>query len=343
MSRPVGYDREGLLMLETATSDLHDHFAAFSDELLKTGAVTAVAESNSPATDVWDNRSGFEWEGKDPGLIGDFATIAVTKTYGKAVSWQLKEGRDFSDAFLTDSSGVILNETAVKFMGLKHPIGVTIRWGNEPMHVIGVIKDMLMQSPYDPVKQTIFYLASAGDKGTIINFRIKPGLDAAEALTRVSAVFKKYDPAEPFAYKFIDEEYAKKFNDDQRTGRLAASLATLAILISCIGLFGMAAFMSGQRIKELGIRKVLGASVFSLWGLLSKDFLLLVTIAILIAGPITYFAMLRWLEHYRYHTAIPWWIFMATGVGALAITALTISYQSISAALMNPVQSLKTE
>jgi putative ABC transport system permease protein len=340
-TRAVGYDREGLLMLETATTGLHDHFTAFSDELLKTGAVTAVAESNSPATDVWDNRSGFDWEGKAPGLIGDFATIGVTKAYGKTVGWQFKDGRDFADAFLSDSSGIILNETAVKFMGLKHPVGATIRWGDYPMHVIGVIKDMLMQSPYEPVKQTIFWLAT--DKQAIVNFKIKPGLGAAEALTRIGAVFKKYDPAEPFAYQFIDEEYAKKFNDEERIGRLAASFATLAILISCIGLFGMAAFMSGQRIKELGIRKVLGASLFSLWNLLTKDFLLLVMIAFLIASPITYFGMFLWLTHYTYHAAISWWIFTATGFGALAITILTVSYQGISAAMMNPAQSLKTE
>jgi len=340
-TRPVGYDREGLLMVQTTTSGLHDHFAAFSDELLKTGAVTAVAESNSPTTDVWDSRSGFEWEGKDPNLVASFATIGITKGYGKAVGLQFKDGRDFSDAFLSDSSGVILNETAVKFMGLKHPVGATIRWADYPLHVIGVVKDMLMQSPYEPVKPTVFWLTT--DKGDVVNFRIKPDLGAAEALARIGTVFKKYDPAEPFAYQFLDEEYAKKFNDEQRIGRLAASFATLAILISCIGLFGMAAFMAGQRIKELGIRKVLGASVFSLWSLLSKDFLLLVLLAFLIASPITYCGMVLWLEHYPYHTAIPWWIFATTGFGALVITMLTVSYQSISAAMVNPVKSLKTE
>ena len=319
-NRPVGYDR---------------------DDLIKTRTVTAVAESNSPATDVWDSRSGYEWEGKDPNLIAQFATIGVTKTYGKTVGWQFKEGRDFSDAFLSDSSGIILNETAVKFTGLKHPVGATIKWAGIQMHVIGVIKDMLMESPYEPVKKTVFYLAR--DRGEIINFKIKPGLGTAEALAKIGAVFKRYDPAEPFDYQFIDEEYAKKFNDEARIGKLAASFATLAILISCIGLFGMAAFMSGQRIKELGIRKVLGASVFSLWNLLTKDFLLLVVIAFLIASPITYFAMFLWLKHYPYHVAISWWIFTATGFGALAITILTVSYQGISAALMNPAQTLKTE
>lgn len=340
-NRPVGYDRDGLLMVQTTTSGLHEHFAAFSDELLKTEAVTTVAESNSPVTDVWDSRSGFEWEGKDPNLIASFATIGITKAYGKTVGWQFKDGRDFSDAFRSDSSGVILNETAVEFMGLKHPVGATIRWGDYPLHVIGVVKDMLMQSPYEPVKQTIFWLTT--DKGDVVNFKLKPGLGTAEALARIGAVFKRYNPAEPFTYQFLDEEYAKKFDDEKRIGRLAASFATLAILISCIGLFGMAAFMAGQRIKELGIRKVLGASVFSLWNLLSKDFLLLVGIAFLIASPITYLGMAHWLEHYTYHTPIPWWIFAATGFGALAITVLTVSYQSISAALMNPVKSLKTE
>jgi ABC-type antimicrobial peptide transport system permease subunit len=288
---------------------------------------------------VWDSETGYEWEGKDPGLIADFAVIGVSKTYGKTVGWQFKEGRDFSDAFPSDSSGIVMNETAVKFTGLKHPIGATIRQGSSSYHVIGVIKDMLMQSPYQPVKQTMFYL----DKGKIINFKINPQLSASEALNRMGAVFKKYDPAEPFDYKFVDEEYEKKFNDEERTGKLAASFATLAILISCLGLFGMAAFMSGQRVKELGIRKVMGASVFNLWNLLSKDFLLLVMIAFLIASPITYYVMFLWLRHYPYHTAISWWIFAATGLGALVITILTVSYQSISAALANPAQSLKTE
>ena len=337
--RPVGYNREGLLMMETATTSLQDQFTAFSNDLLKTGTVIAVAESNSPATGVRDSETGYEWEGKDPAMIADFAVIAITKTYGNVVGWQFKEGRNFSDAFPSDSSGIILNETAVKFMGLKRPVGATIRQGSSSYHVIGVIKDMLMESPYEPVKQTIFLL----DKGKIINFKINPQLGANEALTRIGAVFKKYDPAEPFDYRFVDEEYAKKFNDEERTGKLAASFATLAILISCLGLFGMAAFMSGQRVKELGIRKVMGASVFSLWNLLTKDFFLLVMIAFLMASLITYFGMFLWLKHYPYHTAISWWIFIATGFGTFAITILTVSYQSVSAALTNPAQSLKTE
>jgi len=338
--RPTGYDREGLLMVQTLTTNLHDHFAAFSDEVLKTGAVAGVAESNSPTTDVWDNRSGFDWQGKDPNLIADFATIAVSKSFGKTVGWQFTEGRDFSDAFLSDSSGIILNETAVKFIGLKNPVGATIRIGDYPMHVIGVIKDMLMQNPYEPVKQTIFWLSS--DDGPVVNIKIKPGFGTAEALSRIGSVFKKYDPA-PFNYQFIDEDYATKFNDEERIGKLAAAFATLAILISCIGLFGMAAFMAEQRVKEIGVRKVLGASVFNLWRLMSKDFVILVIISLFIAIPVACWVMYHWLQNYTYHAPLSWWLFAVAGLGALLITLLTVSYQSIKAALANPVKSLRSE
>jgi ABC-type antimicrobial peptide transport system permease subunit/AraC-like DNA-binding protein len=340
-NRSVGYGREGLLMLETATSSLHDHFAAFSDELLKTGAVTAVAESNSPATGVWDNRSGYEWEGKDPGLIADFAAIAITKSFGKTVGWQLKEGRDFSDSFLSDSSGIILNETAVKFTGLKHPVGATISIGGYAMHVIGVIKDMLMESPYEPVKQTMYYLTT--EKGPVVNFKIKPDLNADQALTSIAAVFKKYDPKEPFDYRFVDEEYAKKFESEERIGQLAWFFAALAIFISCLGLFGMASFMAEQRVKEIGVRKILGASVFELWRLLSKEFVIMVIISLFIAIPVTSWVMYNWLQNYTYRTGLSWWVFAVSGLGALVITMLTVSYQSIKAALANPVKSLRTE
>jgi len=338
-NRPVGYNREGLFMLQTLTTTLPEHFAAFSDDLLKTGAVAGVAESNSPATDVWDNRSGYEWQGKDPNLIADFATIAVSKSYGKTVGWQFEEGRDFSDAFLSDSSAIILNETAVKFTGLKHPVGATISVGDYKMHVIGVIKDMVMQSPYEPVKQTMFYL----DKGTVINVKIKPGLSANEALAKIGAVFKKYVPAEPFNYQFIDEDYATKFDNEQRIGKLAASFATLAILISCIGLFGMASYTAEQRVKEIGVRKVLGASVFNLWRLLSRDFVIMVIISLFIAIPIAWWVMHNWLQNYTYRADLSWWVFAVSGLGALVITLLTVSYQSIKAALANPVKSLRSE
>ncbi len=198
-----------------------------------------------------------------------------------------------------------------------------------------------MESPYQPAKQTIFYL-SPGDFDDIV-LRINPTLSAHEALSRISAICKKYSPSVPFAYKFVDDDYAKKFNNEERIGKLSGVFAALAIFISCLGLFGMASFMAEQRTKEIGVRKVLGASVLNLWGLLSKEFVMLVVIALFIATPTAYYFMRNWLQGYEYRTTLSWWVFAVTGLGAVAITLLTVSFQSIKAALTNPVKSLRTE
>jgi ABC-type antimicrobial peptide transport system permease subunit len=200
---------------------------------------------------------------------------------------------------------------------------------------------MVMESPYQPAKQTIFYL-SPGDFDDII-VRINPALSAHEALIKIGAICKKYSPSVPFAYKFVDEDYAEKFDDEERIGKLARVFSVLAIFISCLGLFGMASFMAEQRTKEIGVRKVLGASVLNLWGLLSKDFVMMVLIALLIATPLAYYFMYNWLQNYQYRTELSGWIFVAAGFGALVITLITVSFQSIKAALANPVKSLKTE
>jgi ABC-type antimicrobial peptide transport system permease subunit len=178
---------------------------------------------------------------------------------------------------------------------------------------------------------------------SLINIKINPKTSANQALPKIEAVFKKIIPSAPFEYQFADEEYAAKFAAEEHIGRLATVFAGLAILISCLGLFGLASFVAEQRVKEIGVRKVLGASVFNLWGLLSKDFVLLVMIAYLIASPVAYYFMHQWLQHYQYRSEISWWIFAVTGAGAMAITLLTVSYQSIRAALENPVKSLRSE
>jgi ABC-type antimicrobial peptide transport system permease subunit len=174
-------------------------------------------------------------------------------------------------------------------------------------------------------------------------FKLNPTISTREALVKIEAVYKTYSPLQPFDYKFADEEYGKKFGEEQRTGKLATAFAILAVFISCLGLFAMAAFMAEQRVKEIGVRKVLGASVFNLWGLLSKEFVVLVILSLLIATPIAWFAMNHWLQNYAYHTSLPWWIFVATAAGALIITLATISIQTIRAALANPVNSLRAE
>jgi putative ABC transport system permease protein len=341
-NRPVGYDREGLVSMHVSTPEIHKHIDAFRDELIKTGTVSAVSESMGPTTDVRSVNKDFNWKGKDPAMQVDFVTMAVSHDFGMTVGWKFVEGRDFSKSFSTDSSGVVLNETAARLMGFsgKAP-GEFVQWEDKRFKVIGVVKDMIMTSPYEPVKQTIFFIGRRA--GSFITARIDPKANAADALKNIESVFKKYDPASPFEYDFVDDEYAFKFADEQRIGTLAAFFALLAILISGLGLFGLASFVAGQRTKEIGVRKVLGASVANLWLLLSGDFVLLVAIACLLSAPISWYYMNNWLEKYTYRTEISWWIFAASAAGALLLTLLTVSFQAIKAALMDPVKSLRSQ
>ncbi len=340
-SRPTGYIRQGLITIIMQTYNYHNNLANMRNDLLQQGAVTDIAESNTPVTENDHYSDGFNWPGKDPQASAKFNTVGISIDYGKTLGWQFIDGRDFSRQLVTDSSAVVLNETAVKYLGFKKTVGSTIKWYDKTFRVIGVIKDVVMESPYEPSKQTVFYLDSS--IGGILNIKLSPNMPTAASLAKVAAVCKKYSPEEPFNYKFADEDYARKFSDEERVGKLAAFFATLAIMISCLGLFGMASFMAEQRTKEIGLRKVLGASVFSLWQLLSKDFVGLVIIALLIAAPAAYYFMYNWLQHYEYRTNMAWWVFAATGAGAIAITLLTVSFQSIKAALANPIKAIKAE
>ncbi|MBB6108151.1 ABC transporter permease [Mucilaginibacter lappiensis] len=340
-NRPIGYNRDGLIYVFEKTTDIHNHYAAFRDEIIKSGAALQTSESDSPVTGVWNNTSGFDWRGKPPGMLDDFAVVGITDDFGKTVGWQFKEGRDFSKALLTDSSGIIINEAAAKFMNFKSPIGEIITSNGRQYRVIGIIKDMLMSSPYEPVKQTFFYL----DKNPVgvISIKMGPKSSPHESLEKIAAIYQKYAPAVPFDYKFADEEYSKKFDEETRIGKLSSFFAFLAIFISCLGLFGMATFMAEQRVKEIGVRKVLGASVFNLWRLLSTDFVILVIISFVIASPVAYYFMNGWLQGYTYRSEISWWIFGVSAAGAIVITLATVSFQAIKAALANPVKSLRSE
>lgn len=339
-NRPVGYTRDGLLDVHMSVADFYTKFDVLRQELLNTGVVTETAQSASRATEVWSNNSGFDWPGKDPSLQADLGTLTVSPEYGKTVGWQFVAGRDFSREFASDSAGYVLNEAAVKFMGLQKPVGKTIRRNGQPFQIIGVIRDMIMDSPFEPVQPTVFFL-----RGPLnwINIKIKPTVAAADALPKIEAVFKQVIPSVPFDYAFVDQEYATKFAAEERIGQLAGIFGGLAIFISCLGLFGLASFMAEQRTKEIGVRKVLGASVYTLWRLLCKDFVLLVIIAFVIATPTAWYLLNDWLQEYTYHTELSWWIFAVVGAGAVSITLLTVSYQSIRAALINPVKSLRSE
>ena len=338
-NRPAGYDNRGLILLRPYSTDFHDHFNAMRNDLMQTGVIAGVAESSSSITKGSRTSGGFNWKDKQPGMQDEFTTVGVSTDYGHTVGWQFTAGRDFSDQFSTDSSALIINEAAAKYMGLQNPIGQTISW-DKPYIIIGVIKNIVMTSPYDPVKQAVYFIMP---QAGYLNIKIKPTAGTSEALSQIETVCKKYSPAAPFDYKFADEEYARKFSDELRIGNLATVLAVLAIFISCLGLFGLASYVAEQRIKEIGVRKVLGASVFNLWRLQSKEFLALVMISLFIATPAAYYFMHSWLENYQYRTQLSWWIFAAAGSGAIIITLLTVSYQSIKAALSNPVKSLRTD
>ncbi|GAB4020825.1 ABC transporter permease [Spirosoma koreense] len=341
-NRPVGYDRSGLLQVSMgpALSDT-GKYEPLREELLKTGVVYEMSESSSPTTGVWSNQIGFEWEGKDPKSLPLFGIVACTREFGKTIGWKIQEGRDFSREYSTDTSSFILNEAAVTLTGLKNIVGKTIHYNGKPMQVVGVVKNMVMESPYTPVKPTIFLVRNGW--ANVINVKLTPNVPVEDALKKVGAVFKKFDPDNPFDFKFTDEEYDAKFRTEERVGKLARIFAVLAIFISCLGLFGLASFIAEQRIKEIGVRKVLGASVLSLWGLLSKDFVRLVLISFLIAAPIAWYFLDDWLQQYEYRTSISWTIFILSGLGATTITLLTVSYQAIRAALTNPVKSLRSE
>ncbi len=341
-NRPVNYRTNGLITVSMSTPDLYGHYDALRSDLLATNVVDNMAESSSPTTGVWSNQIGFNWQGKDPNSLPSFGIIAVTQDFGKTIGWKIKEGRDFSKDFATDSLGMVLNEAAVKQVGMKRDIvGQTIQFNDKNYTVVGVIKDMVMESPYEPIKPTVFLYNP--DWANVITIAIKHGEPVKDALSKIENVFKKYNPGAPFDYTCNDEEYAKKFADEQRIGNLATFFTILAVFISCLGLFGLASFVAEQRKKEIGVRKVLGASVFNLWQMLSKEFALLVIISCFIAIPLAWYYLSQWLQHYDYKTDISSWVFILSGAGALLITGITVSFQAIKAAVANPVKSLRTE
>ena len=346
-NRPVGYARDGLLLIAMKSGDFYGKHDVLRSELLRTGVVSEMAESMGKVTEVASGNDGFSWKGKNPSLQDSFGTLVVSPAFGKTVGWQFVTGRDFAQGLVSDSSGLVINEAAANYMGLQHPVGEAVSWKFQQMllmqfKILGVIKNMVMESPYDPIVPTMFMIRGH-DQPNYINIKINPAVSARAALPKIEAVFKTLIPTAPFEYQFADQEYAKKFAAEERIGKLASVFALLAIFISCLGLFGLASYVAEQRTKEIGVRKVLGASVTHVWALLAKDFVGLVLIAFGIAAPLSYYFLFNWLQQYNYRTELSGWIFAVSGVGALAATLLTVSFQSIKAALVNPVKSLRSE
>jgi putative ABC transport system permease protein len=340
-NRPIGYERNGLINVYLQSSEIHKHFEAVRNELKSSGAIIEIAEAGSPTTQVWNTNGGFTWQGKDPSLAVDFPNNEVTHEFGKTVGWKFVNGRDFSREFASDSNAFVINEAAAKFLGFKNTVGEVLVWEKVPYTIIGVIQDMIIESPYEPVRPALWRITRDG--GNLVILKLNPEMSAHEATEKIKPVFMKYDPASPFAFEFVDTEYEQKFSDEERVGKLASFFAILAIFISCLGIFGLASFVAEQRTKEIGVRKVMGASVVNLWGMLSKDFLVLVAVSLVLAMPLAWYFMNNWLEKYNYRSTMAWWIFAAAAVGALTVTLATVSYQSIKAAMANPVNSLRSE
>ncbi|GAB4036887.1 ABC transporter permease [Spirosoma gilvum] len=345
-NRPVGYDRGGLLSIPLTEGKFTGKYEVIRNELLQSGAVVAMSATSDPATAVNFGRGGFRWAGKPVDFQDSFAWVWVSPDYVKSLGMKITAGRDFSTDFPSDSNAVLLNKTAVAYMGLKNPVGTLIREDNDkstapPLRVIGVVDDVVMESPYEPVQPTVYEFNKGAAR--FYNLRLNPALSVQESLARIERIYKKNVPALPFQYGFVDQEYAAKFSAEERVGKLASIFASLAILISCLGLFGLASFTAEQRTKEIGIRKALGASVTNLWQLLSKDFVVLVLIACLITIPVTYYLINSWLGHYTYRVDLSWWIFGVAIAGALLLTLLTVSFQAVKAAMINPVKSLRSE
>jgi putative ABC transport system permease protein len=340
--RPTGYS-SARLMMSDMSDDLGNNYDALKNDLLKTGMVESVAKASSPLTGIYMHTGIEKWPGQGAGELGiNVGGVSVSDNYFKTVGMKLLQGHDFSSNWSADTSNIIINEAAVKRMGLKSPINQVVTYDNVkgPARIIGVVKDALMESPFTPVEPTVF---NHGRGGNFVIYRLAPTAKTHEAIEKITRIFNSYNPAYPYIYQFVDEEYNHKFNLEVLVGKLAGVFAGLAIFISCLGLFGLAAYVAEQRTKEIGVRTVLGASVAQVWLLLSKDFIILVLISCIIASPIALYFLNNWLQKYNYRITIGPGVFVLSAIAAIIITLVTISFQAIKAALTNPVKSLRSE
>lgn len=342
-SRPVGYDRSHLIGLRTASPEYRGKYEVLRNELKNTGAVIDIAEANYPITDTRGWNPGFSWG--DRTYQQSFNTIYVSYDYGKTIGWQFIDGRDFSRAVASDTMGVVINESAAKIFGIERPVGEYFKWSpgtnRGTFQILGVVKDMVKGSPYEMTFPSVIFLSREDMQWLYV--RLNPEVNLRDALGKVEKVFSTIIPSAPFDYTFADEAYAAKFLAEERVGKLATLFSVLAILISCLGLFGLAAFTVERRTKEIGIRKVLGATMASLWQMLSREFIVLVLVACFIAVPLGYYFMNTWLQQFVYRMPLRWEVFAISCAGGILITIVTVSFQAVKAALANPVESLRSE
>jgi len=341
-NRPTGYSPDRLIMTDM-NSDLSQHFEALKNDLLSSGLVESVASSTSPATQVYSHFSLEKWPGK---VAGDenvnIGAIWISDDYFNTMGMTFAGGHNFTGDWKSDTLNVIVNEALVRRIGLKDPVNqlITINFNAKPVRIIGVVKDALMDSPYNPVEPAVF---GHNPFGFVVTYRLAKNAGTHTAIDKIGKIFEKYNPAYPYQYKFVNDEYERKFNLEVLVGKLAGVFAGLAIFISCLGLFGLAAYVAEQRTKEIGIRKVMGASIAQVWLMLSRDFVMLVVISCVIASPVAFYYLHNWLQKYTYRVGIGLGVFIYSGIAAIAITLVTISFQAIKAAIANPVKSLRSE
>lgn len=342
--RETGYNKDNLVY-HFMTGDIPKNYELIKNELLSSGIAKSITKTNSPLTQRWSKGWGQEWEGRDPNDKTSFDRYLSDEGLGITAGLQFIQGRDFDlKQFPTDSTGLIINESSLKVMKFKDPIGKIVGDLGIKWHIVGVIKDFILTSPYEPTRPLLI----CGAKSTFMRFNVVQiklnGNNAtANNLKKAAVIFRKYNPEYPFDIKFVDEEYARKFENEKRQGILAGLFAGLTIFISCLGLFGLATYMAENRVKEIGVRKILGASVIGITTLLSKDFVKLVIISFLIAAPLAWWGMYNWLQNYTIRVDIEWWVFALAGFSSVMIALLTVSYQSIRAAVANPVAALRSE
>ncbi len=340
-SRKTGYDRNNLVHI-FIEGEMQKNYELIKAGLLNSGTAVAVSKTLAPLTQNWSAGTHLQWEGSDPNARIQINRYTEDGDLVKTAGMTLIMGRDIDvKKYPTDSTACLINESVWKLMKFKNPLGQMISDGDQHWHVIGVVKDFVLESPYQPIKPMI--IRGPKEWMGVIQVKLNNKNPMTQNIAAMEKIFNQYNSAYPFEYYFTDEEYAQKFAEEQLTARLAGIFAGLTIFISCLGLFGLATYVAENRIKEIGIRKVLGASAASITALLSKDFVKLVIIAVVIASPVAYWATNKWLSSFDYRVTISGWVFVITGLIAIAIALITVSYQSIKAAIANPVKSLRTE
>jgi putative ABC transport system permease protein len=339
-NRELGYDKNKLVSIPSR-GDIFKNFAAIRQDMLNTGLIENTGLNSFNTMSVGNNSSGYDWPGKDKSKNILISQRSVSPELIPTLGLKLLEGRNFGNNTKVDSANIVITASLAKMMGTESPIGKKIFDGTVYLTVTGVVNDFVYGDMYGQSDPVIFF--SEPERTNLLYIRMKPNADTKDALAKMESILKKYNPAYPFEYSFVDDQFNDQFKSETLIGKLSRVFALLAIVISCLGLFGLAAYMAERRTKEIGIRKVLGASVSGITGLLSKDFIQLVGLSALIAFPVAWLAMNKWLQSYAYRIGINLWIFIAAGAGALLIALITISFQSAKAALANPVKSLRSE